>query len=215
VYLPGTLAQKFSEWAHLHSIPVALRNVLKPADLQERIALASLLSPQEVERLGLAAAITLTNAPAREGTRGYWLRCAEAILCDDLLPIPPQAPLPIASQTALEMTETAIACTDVYLWLAQRREFSRHGQQGETVRAMRASWSQAVDEALASRLDTRRQCTVCRAALSLAYRCGICAQCYESRRRKSVKKLRVSHESNFSSTRKSRTVGRRERKGAG
>jgi ATP-dependent RNA helicase SUPV3L1/SUV3 len=211
--IPGTLEQKLTQWTQLHSIPITLRGILQPADLQERIALASLLSSQEVERLGLEAAVVLTNAPTREGSRGYWLRCAQAILCDSPLPLPPEVPLPIASQKALEMTETAIACADVYLWLAQRREFSRYGQHGETVKAMRASWSQAVDEALASQLDTGRHCTVCRAALSIAWRYGVCASCYEGRRRKSAGRTWRFSRSGRSPTRTRKAGGKGKRKG--
>ena len=213
--IPGTLEQKLAEWAQLHSIPAALRGVLKPADLQERVALASLLSPQEVERLGLEAAVALTNAPTREGSRGYWLRCAQAILCDSPLPLPPEVPLPIASQKALEMTETVIACADVYLWLAQRHEFRRYGRQGEAVRAMRASWSQAVDEALASRLDTRRQCGVCRRVLSSASQYGICTPCYEARNRKGGRRARRPHGPDRSPTRKRKPPRVRNRKRVG
>jgi hypothetical protein len=210
--IPGTLAQKLAEWRQLHSIPPAFRGVLKPADLQERIALASLLSPEEVERLGLEAAVVLTNAPTREGSRGYWLRCAQAILRDDCLPLPPEVPLPVVSQKALEMTEIVIGCADVYLWLTQRREFTRYGEQGEAVRAMRASWSQAVDEALASQLDTRRQCRVCQATLSLAYPYGVCAPCYEGRRRKSARRAWRSPGSGRSPTRTRKAMSKGKRK---
>jgi ATP-dependent RNA helicase SUPV3L1/SUV3 len=153
--LPRTLAQRLRGWTQMHSLPMAYRGILKPADLQERITLASLLSPQEVDRLGLAAAVALTNAPTRERSRDYWLRCADAIVSNDALPLPPAPPLPIASQIDLERTETTVACADVYLWLAMRSEFSQRGEHRETVHALRESWSQAVDEALMSRLDTR------------------------------------------------------------
>jgi ATP-dependent RNA helicase SUPV3L1/SUV3 len=201
VGLPGTLAEKLTEWSKLHSVPPAYKSLLRPADLQERIALAALLSPHDIAFLGLAAAVTLTNAPTREGSREYWLRCASALVGGDALPLPPFPPLPITSQMSLERTETAIACADVYLWLVMRREFAAYGSHKDTVSDLRASWSRAVDEALVSRLDTRLPCPICRRPRAQAFVYGVCTQCYENRRRSGFGRKRVPSESRASSLR--------------
>jgi len=199
VGLPGTLAEKLTGWSELHSVPLAYKSILKPADLQERIALASLLSLHDSAQLGLAAAVTLTNAPTRESSREYWLRCASAIVGSDTLPLPPFPSLPITSQMNLERAETTIACADVYLWLAMRREFAQYGTHKDTVSDLRASWSQAVDEALVSRLDTRLRCPRCRRPHKQATAHGTCTRRYEHRHRSGFKQKRVSSESRASS----------------
>jgi hypothetical protein len=84
--LPGSLAHRFAQWAELQSIPEALRNVITPADIDERIALARMLTDAEVEQLGLSVAVRLVNAPTREESRPYWRRCTQAILAEKPLP---------------------------------------------------------------------------------------------------------------------------------
>jgi ATP-dependent RNA helicase SUPV3L1/SUV3 len=214
VGLPGTLAEKLTEWSQMHSIPTAYRSILKPADLQERITLASLLSPHDIASLGLAAAVTLTNAPTRESTREYWLRCASAIVGGDALPLPPFPPLPITTQMNLELTETAIACADVYLWLAMRREFAAYGSHKDTVSYLHASWSRAVDEALVSRLDTRRPCPLCRRPHMQATVHGRGTRRDENRRRSGVRRKRGSSESHASSPR-TRKIARGHKRSRG
>lgn len=180
--IPGSLARRLARWRELQSIPESLRGVIEPADIDERIALASMLTDAEVNSLGLAAAIQLTNAPTRESSRPYWYQCARAILGERAMPIPPEAPMDISSDQDLEMTETAITCADIYLWLACRGEFSAYAAEEAWVRSLRAEWSMAVDGALLRRLDTAARCISCHRRLPAMHRYTLCDACYGSSR---------------------------------
>ncbi|MBX3080704.1 MAG: hypothetical protein KF716_03655 [Anaerolineae bacterium] len=179
--IPGSLARRFAQWRELQSIPDSLRGVIKPADIDERIALASMLSDKEVNQLGLPTAVQLVNAPTREISRPYWLSCAKAILRGIDMPLPPEAPFIINDTHELDKTEESIACADIYLWLANRKEFTRHGIQDNHVREMRLAWSMSIDAALLKRVDTAARCISCRKKLPLNHRFSLCDECYQSR----------------------------------
>ena len=181
--IPGSLAHRLARWRELQSIPEALRDVIEPADIDERIALAAMLTDDEVDQLGLAAAIQLTNAPTRENSRAYWYDCARAILSEDTMPLPPDAPMDIESDRDLEQAESAIACADIYLWLACRREFEPFAMEEAWVRALRAEWSMGIDAALLRRLDTAARCISCRRRLPINHRYSLCDACYSGTRR--------------------------------
>jgi hypothetical protein len=179
--IPGSLSRRFAQWRELQSIPETLRNVIKPADIDERIALAQMLTDQEVAQLGLAAAVQLVNAPTRESSRLYWHTCAKAILRGADMPTPPEAPYVINDTHELDLTEDAIACADIYLWLANRSEFRGHGMKSDQVREMRMAWSMSIDAALLKRVDTAARCISCRRKLPLNHRFTLCDECYQSR----------------------------------
>lgn len=179
--IPGTLAEKLSQWASLQSIPEGLRRAIQTAEMAERIELASLLSDDDVNRLGLAGALKLVNAPTRTSTREYWVDCAYAILSNQPMPIPPKAPAHITNVVDLEMTETCISCADIYLWLSHREEFGMLAHEEPEVRDARAAWSLSIDEALVEKLDTTRRCNKCGRPLPLGHRYGICNRCFNSR----------------------------------
>lgn len=176
--IPGSLAHRFAQWRELQSIPDELRDVIEPADIDERIALAQMLTDKEVEFLGLPAAVQLVNAPTRESSRAYWYSCARAILAGRAMPLPPEAPMEIENDQDLEATETTIACGDIYLWLACRYEFEDFAPDEAWVRALRAEWSMSIDAALLRRLDTAARCINCRRRLPLNHRYSLCDQCY-------------------------------------
>jgi hypothetical protein len=180
--IPGSLAQRFARWRELQSIPDDLRNVLKPADIDERMALAAMLSDADVDKLGLAAAVQLVNAPTRESTRTYWLDCTRSILRRRQMPFPPEAPMLIQTAPDLEAAENAITCADIYLWLASRHEFSEFGADEAWVRSLRAEWSLNIDAALLNQLDTAARCISCRKHLPLGHRYPICEECYHLER---------------------------------
>ncbi|MBX3066377.1 MAG: hypothetical protein KF726_25585 [Anaerolineae bacterium] len=179
--LPGSLARRFAQWRELQSIPETLRDVIKPADIDERIALAQLLTDQEVEQLGLATAVQLVNAPTRESSRSYWLFCARAILSDTDMPLPPPAPNIIDDSSDLDRTEDSITCADIYLWLSNRKEFAGFGGEQEKVREMRLAWSMSIDAALLRRVDTAARCISCHRKLPLNHRFSLCDDCYHQR----------------------------------
>ena len=181
--IPGNLAEQLAQWAALESIPPALRAVITTADLVERIELAKMLADDEIERLGLANALQLVNAPARKTTRIYWLDCAHMILEGYQIPLPPEAPSPILNSADLEATELSIACADIYLWLSRRREFSQHCQAHAQVREERRECSLSIDEALLRNLDMARRCRSCGATLPSRHRYRICENCFRRRRR--------------------------------
>lgn len=176
--LPGTLADKLRQWSLLQSIPDSLRGAIKTADMAERIELAQMLTDREVKLLGLEAALKLVNAPARISSRSYWYRCARAILTDKEMPLPPVAPREITNTIELESIELSVACSDIYLWLANRREFKSFGEQEPEVREMRADWSIQIDRALLRRINTARRCARCGVPLPLKHRYSICNNCY-------------------------------------
>ena len=180
--IPGNLAEQLTQWAALESIPPELRKVITTADLTERVELAKMLSDEEIERLGLASALQLVNAPARKRTRLYWLDCATMILEGYQIPLPPQAVAPIADSTDLEAAELSIACADIYLWLSRRKEFARYCEAHQQVREERREWSLSIDEALLRQLDTARRCSVCGRVLPSRYRYRICNSCFFGRR---------------------------------
>ncbi len=179
--IPGSLAERFTRWSQLGSIPDDLRDLVKPADIEERVALAAMLKDHEVDQLGLDAAVRIVNAPTRETTRSYWRACAEGIIAEKPMPLPPQAPFKIETGRDLESTEHAIACSDIYLWLSQRDEFSADAPDADAVREQRTIWSMSIDAALMRKLDTRARCTQCGRPLPMNHRFAICDRCFRRR----------------------------------
>lgn len=179
--IPGSLADKLNQWALLQSIPDELRPAIKTADLSERVELAKMLSDEEVQHLGLSAAVELTNAPTRQSSREYWRNCASAILSDEPMPLPPPPPREINNNDDLEATEWSVSCADIYLWLSRRRDFLGFGPQENEVRQMRADWSMQIDAALLSKLDMSRRCPNCGEPLPLGHRHRLCNNCYFER----------------------------------
>lgn len=179
--IPGSLWEKLTQWAMLQSIPDSLRNVIKTANLTERIELAKMLTDAEVDQLGLDVAMQLTNAPARQGSRAYWYSCAQAILRDRYLPLPPAAPYKIANSTDLETMEMCISCADIYLWLSNRREFRIYGGSVPEVAESRFDWSMRIDAALLRQIDTAQRCVECGRPLPVSYRYRVCEKCYSRR----------------------------------
>src|SRR5262249_1992521 len=159
--LPGRLASRLRQWCELESIPGSMRSFIKTADLEDRIELASQLQPEEEAELGLGAAVKLTCAPARPESRSYWRWCASAIVKGDHLPPPPSSPKNLTSSDDLVRAEQVIACADLYLWLARTPEFRPFGPCYEEVRRARYALAEQIDQALLSRLDTRKRCTSC------------------------------------------------------
>lgn len=180
--IPGSLRDRLVQWASLQSIPDSLRSLLQTADMDERIELASMLKDEEVQQLGLEAAVKLVNAPTRQSSRAYWHSCTRAILRAIPMPLPPRAPEKIRDGRDLETAETCISSADIYLWLSRRPEFSTFAPDEMEVRQMRADWSMQIDEALVQKLDTARRCEQCNAPLPLRYRYNVCHNCYARRR---------------------------------
>ena len=176
--IPGSLAERLAEWASLRSIPESLRGAIEIADMTERIELASMLAEQEVEQLGLAAALQLVNAPTRQTSRAYWYSCARAILASKSLPLPPVTRAKINDTEDLDRLETSISYADIYLWLSHRQEFAGSGPEAEEVRQLRLDWSNAIDRALLKRLDTSRRCVRCKKPLPRGHRYAICDNCF-------------------------------------
>jgi hypothetical protein len=79
-----------------------------------------------------------------------------------------------------------IRCADIYLWLAQRREFARYAPDEESVRAERRRLSMSLDKALAAKIDTTRRCRTCGRPLALQNRYNICDRCHRERRYNAV-----------------------------
>lgn len=179
--IPGNLAEQLNQWAALDSIPEELRAVIRTADLAERVELAKMLSDDQIKVLGLADALQLVNAPTRKSTRPYWLDCAFMILEGYQMPMPPQPTIPILDSDDLEATELSIACADIYLWLARRKEFNDYGDGQDIVREERREWSLAIDEALLQKLDTAKRCNECGKILPARHRYRICDSCYFER----------------------------------
>ncbi|MEO8608512.1 MAG: helicase-related protein [Chloroflexota bacterium] len=179
--LPGNLGDKLSQWASLQSIPESLRTAIQTADMDERIELARMLTDEEVEQLGLSAALRLVNAPARQSTRDFWMQCAHAILKGVPMPMPPDAPQKIDTSVDLESVEACVSAADIYLWLANRREFGEYGPDEHEVRIRRTQWSMRIDVALQHKLDMARRCSKCGTPLPIRYRYGICADCFAKR----------------------------------
>lgn len=180
--IPGNLAEQLAQWSELKSIPEALRAVITTADMDERIELAKMLSDEQIQRMGLASALQLVNAPTRKATRAYWLDCAYMILEGYQIPQPPAAPAPILDGGDLEATEFAIACADIYLWLSRRREFADFCEAQGDVREARREWSLSIDEALLQNLNVARRCRSCGKLLPSRYRHRICDVCFKRRR---------------------------------
>lgn len=179
--IPGTLAQKFREWSQLRSIPDSLRNLLKIANMEERISLAEMLSEREVAELGLASAVKLVNAPTRLSTRSYWRECSKAIIKYAPMPLPPPPPDEIETTADLDMIEHSVSSADIYLWLGHRQEFMECAPQLEEVRAMRIEWSTRIDDALLKKIRNVRLCSQCRQVLPDKYPYSMCNNCYAGR----------------------------------
>jgi ATP-dependent RNA helicase SUPV3L1/SUV3 len=179
--IPGSLAHRFAQWSELQSIPDSLRNVIRPADIDERIALARMLTDREVDQLGLEAAVKIVNAPTRDFSRDYWRLCTLAILAGESMPHPPEAPFIIENDRQLDQTEQSIACADIYLWLSRRPEFGQYAPDEIRIREMRTEWSMSIDAALLRRLDTLARCVNCHKPLPLGHRYSLCDNCYNQR----------------------------------
>lgn len=180
--IPGSFADRLEQWAAMESIPDSLRSAIKTTDMDERIRLARMLTDDQVEQVGMEAAVKLVNAPTRQSSRAYWYSCARAIFEGRYMPLPPPAPRLIKNGRDLETTETSISCADIYLWLASRREFSLHGQHELEVRQARMEWSTQIDDALLRKIDTMRRCQSCGRRLPRDSRYNICDRCYYDRR---------------------------------
>ena len=152
--IPGSLSERLEEWSRLQSIPPELRNAVSTADLNERVELAGMLTDMQVATLGLAHAVQLVNAPTRKSTRDFWYDCAMAIIDRAPMPLPPEAPEEITGSGELDYVEICIACADVYLWLAHRREFAEFGEHLELVKYDRRNWSDMIDDALLNKIST-------------------------------------------------------------
>ncbi|GHO73271.1 hypothetical protein KSD_10420 [Ktedonobacter sp. SOSP1-85] len=179
--LPGRLAARLRQWCELESIPASMRSFIKTADLGDRIELASMLQPEEEADLGLGAAVKLTHAPARPESRFYWRWCARAIVKGDRLPSPPDPPKDLASSDDLVRAEQVIACADLYLWLARTPEFRPFGPCYGEIRRARYALAERIDQALLSRLDTRKRCASCGRVLPLRHHYRLCENCYQDR----------------------------------
>lgn len=180
--IPGNLAEKLGQWASLQSVPESLKSAIRTADLSERIELARMLTDEEVDRLGLGTAMKLINAPTRQSTRSYWYQCTRAILKNQPMPQPQEAPFEVSSARDLEAIESCVSCADIYLWLSFRPEFGNSAQDGDYVRQKRTQWSERIDNALLKRIDTSRQCVQCGKSLPTNHRFGVCDSCFHGRR---------------------------------
>ncbi len=182
--VPGSFWQRLEQWAQLSSIPESLREIIKTADLDERIELARMLTDEEVDQLGLEAALKLVNAPTRRNSRSYWYSCTQSILKGWSMPEPPRPPEAIKSSADLETYEESISCADIYLWLGSRREFSMFALDEENVRHERQHWSIEIDEALLRQIDTLKRCMECGRPVRPGHRFRICDRCFQARRRR-------------------------------
>jgi hypothetical protein len=181
--LPGALEEKLQQWMTLKAIPERWRKLLKPVDLSEQITLAGMLSPKDVKRLGEETALHLISAPCANNTEPYWLDCAKAIIAHTEMPVPDgDLPQKITDTAGLESCELMIRCADIYLWLAQRREFAKYAPEEEMVRAERRRLSEALDDALVAQIDTGRRCRTCGRPLPTHHRFNICDRCHRDRR---------------------------------
>ncbi|GAB4315106.1 MAG: hypothetical protein Kow00117_07170 [Phototrophicales bacterium] len=176
--IPGSLHERLQQWASLQSIPDSLRDIIKTADMTERIELAAMLTDQQVNQLGLDAALKLVNAPTRQSSRAYWHNCAMAIIQGGYMPKPPAPPRYIKSSVDLETAEDCIACADVYLWLGSRREFQAHAADMMEIREARLFWSSQIDDALLQKIDTLRRCRKCGRRLPRNHRFALCDRCF-------------------------------------
>jgi hypothetical protein len=178
--IPGHLGTRLTLWQQLQTIPEQWRDLILPVDLSDPIELANMLSADEIDRLGLSAALRLINAPTQKETRAYWRDCAGSILHGDPMPLPDPVH-PIATSKDLEQAEASIRSADIYLWLASRSEFMAFGPDYAQVHAMRREGWQWVDQALQKKIDTSRRCRNCGRKLQLTYRYAICGSCFRSR----------------------------------
>ncbi len=179
--IPGHLSDKLVEWAKLRSIPQGLRNIVKIADLEERVSLAQMLSDDEIAELGLAASVKLINAPTRESTRTYWRQCSKALIALQPMPLPPPPPEAINTTFELDASEFSIACADIYMWLGHREEFQELAPDLNDVREMRQEWSESIDEALLKRIKQVKVCSQCGKELPAKYPYGMCEACFQGR----------------------------------
>ncbi len=180
--LSGRLAARLRRWRELESVAESMRSCISTANLEDRIELASMLEPEEEADLGLGATVKLTHAPARPESRFYWRWCVTAIVKGDHLPSPPEPPKELATSDDLARAEQAIACADLYLWLARTPEFRPFGPCYEEVRRARYALTEHIDQALLSRLDTRKRCASCGCVLPLPHHYRFCENCYLDRR---------------------------------
>lgn len=178
--LPGTLEEKLRQWVSLKAIPERWRQLLKPVDLNQQVTLAGMLSPAQVKRLGEETVLQLVSAPVANNTEGYWYECARALINRQQMPVPDgDLPRKITDTDSLESYELMIRCADIYLWLGERREFSRYAPDKEEVRAERRRLSVILDEALVAKIDTARRCRSCGRLLPVQSRFNICQRCYQ------------------------------------
>jgi ATP-dependent RNA helicase SUPV3L1/SUV3 len=151
--LEGDLAQRLLQWQQLNAVPDVLRTLVKSTEMEDRLDLANHLSYDNLMVLGIERALTLINAPARKESRDYWVECANAIIQEQILPLPPPPPTTIHEGGLLKEAERVIACMDVYLWLGYRQPFRHLVTDRDGIMHQRDGLTREIDLALLRKFD--------------------------------------------------------------
>ncbi len=182
--MSGPLDLRLKNWEKSNAVPMGLRDVVLPSDLEHQQSLASLLKEEEVKRLGLEVVFTLIKAPASRDTFTYWWACVQSVLANKPFPLP----LTLAqgankSEDSLLFSENVVEQCDIYIWLSSRTELSRFGTEKDKVLNYKWGLVEKIDEVLAAKSDHRQKCRKCGNSLPVIHTYGICEDCFRKGQR--------------------------------
>lgn len=176
--LEGRIYEKLCKWEKLNAIPDHLSDIFKLADLTPQKTLANMLKEDHEEFIGFDKIFTLVKAPASKFTYVYWKNCINSIVNKSILPLPSKNLPRKSSATSLEEAEILVEKCEIYLWIANRKEFKQYvGNKNEVIEA-KNYLSSLIDEILMKKIDASKKCSICRVKLPLFFRYNMCENCF-------------------------------------
>ncbi len=187
--MTGPLALRLDYWEKHKAIPSELKDIILPMDLEHQKTLAGFLKEEEVQRLGLETVFTLIKAPASRDTFSFWWACVRSVIDNKPFPLPLALSRPDPQKDDLLLTtENFVEQCDIYLWLSNRKELSRHGADREKVLQHKWDLIEKIDRTLTAKTDLRNKCRKCNNTLPVLHSYSICEPCFRTGQRKFFRK---------------------------
>ena len=185
--MTGPLASRLDLWEKHKAIPDELKDIILPSDLEQQKTLAGFLKDEEVNRLGLEVVFTLIKAPASRDSMGYWWACVRSLIENKPFPLPlnlAEGVGPREKEDTLLGSENVVEQCDIYLWLSNRQEVSRHGAEKEKVLNYKWGLIEKIDQKLTAKSDLRARCRKCGNTLPVIHSYSVCEECFRRGQRR-------------------------------